>query len=62
MSDRSRCIQTVKCCLTVALLLLAACATTQVLVEAPEAFWLTIERLILAVFEDVESVLLLLGL
>jgi hypothetical protein len=43
-------------------LLLAACATTQVLVEAPEAFWLTIERLILAVFEDVESVLLLLGL
>jgi hypothetical protein len=43
-------------------LLLASCATTQVLVEAPEAFWLTIERLILAVFEDVESVLLLLGL
>jgi hypothetical protein len=42
--------------------LLAACATTQVLVEAPEAFWLTIERLIIAVFEDVESVLLLLGL
>ena len=62
MSDRARCMAAIQLLLVAVCLLLASCATTQVLVEAPEAFWLTIERLIIAVFEDVESVLLLLGL
>lgn len=45
-----------------ALVLFSACATTQALVEAPEEFWLTVEKLLLAIWQDVESTLLLLGI
>lgn len=53
---------TVNCCLTVAALLLTACATTQALFEAPEEFWWTVEKLLIAIWQDVESTLLLLGI
>lgn len=53
---------TVNCCLTVAALLLTACATTQALVEAPEEFWDTIAKLLVAIWQDVEATLLLLGI
>lgn len=45
-----------------ALVLFSACATTQALVEAPEEFWLTVEKLLWAIWQDVESTLLLLGI
>jgi hypothetical protein len=41
----------------------ASCATTQALADAPVEFWETAERLVFAVAEDLEAVLLfLLGL
>ena len=41
----------------------ASCATTQALADAPVEFWQTAERLVFAVAEDLEAVLLfLLGL
>lgn len=46
----------------VALLALASCATTNVLVQAPEEFWATVEKLLKAMWDDVASVLLVLGL
>jgi hypothetical protein len=46
----------------VAVSLLTACATTQALIEAPEEFWATVERLLIAIWQDVESVIFLLGL
>lgn len=42
--------------------LFSACATTQALVEAPEEFWDTIAKLLVAIWQDVEATLLLLGL
>ena len=46
----------------VALLAFAGCATTNVLVQAPEEFWMTVEKLLLAIWEDVTTFLLVLGL
>lgn len=46
----------------VALLALASCATTNVLVQAPEEFWATVEKLLKAMWEDVSTCLLFLGL
>jgi hypothetical protein len=46
----------------VALLAFAGCATTNVLVQAPEEFWMTVEKLLLAMWEDVTTFLLVLGL
>jgi len=46
----------------VALLGLASCATTNVLAKAPEEFWQTIEKLLVAIWDDVSTVLLVLGL
>lgn len=46
----------------VALFALASCATTNVLVQAPEEFWQTIEKLLVAIWDDVSTVLLVLGL
>lgn len=46
----------------VALLACASCATTNVLVQAPEEFWATVEKLLRAMWDDVASVLLVLGL
>lgn len=67
MSKQQHALATAKCYWTVAsvacaAVLATACATTQVLVEAPEAFWITIESIILALFDDAESLLLLFGL
>lgn len=45
-----------------ALLALASCATTNVLVQAPEEFWATVEKLLKAMWEDVSTCLLFLGL
>lgn len=46
----------------VALLTCASCATTNVLVQAPEEFWATVEKLLKAMWEDVSTFLLVLGL
>jgi len=46
----------------VVLLALASCATTNVLVQAPEEFWATVEKLLKAMWEDVSTFLLVLGL
>jgi len=46
----------------VALLAFAGCATTNVLVQAPEEFWQTLERLLAAMWDDVSTFLLVLGL
>lgn len=46
----------------VGMLALASCATTNVLVQAPEEFWATVEKLLKAMWDDVASVLLVLGL
>ena len=46
----------------VALLACAGCATTNVLVQAPEEFWMTVEKLLLAMWEDVTTFLLVIGL
>ncbi len=46
----------------VAMLAFASCATTNVLVHAPEEFWATVEKLLKALWDDVASVLLVLGL
>lgn len=46
----------------VALFALASCATTNVLVQAPEEFWQTIEKLLVALWDDVSTFLLVLGL
>ena len=46
----------------VALLACAGCATTNVLVQAPEEFWQTLERLLAAMWDDVSTFLLVLGL
>ena len=46
----------------VALLSFAGCATTNVLVQAPEEFWQTLERLLAAMWDDVSTFLLVLGL
>lgn len=46
----------------VALLACASCATTNVLVQAPEEFWATVEKLLRAMWDDIASVLLVLGL
>lgn len=46
----------------VALLAFAGCATTNVLVQAPEEFWMTVEKLLLAMWEDVTTFLLVIGL
>lgn len=46
----------------VALLACAGCATTNVLVQAPEEFWMTVEKLLLAIWEDVTTFLLVIGL
>lgn len=40
----------------------AGCATTNVLVQAPEEFWMTVEKLLLAMWEDVTTFLLVIGL
>lgn len=41
----------------------ASCATTQALADAPVEFWLTVEKLVVAVGQDLEAlVLFLLGL
>lgn len=48
--------------LCVSAALLTACATTNVLVQAPEEFWATVEKLLMALWDDVASVLLFLGL
>lgn len=45
-----------------ALLMCAACATTNVLVQAPEEFWQTVEKLLLAIWDDISTVLLVFGL
>lgn len=42
-------------------LALSACATTEALLEAPEEFWITVEKLVFAVLQDLESLLALLG-
>lgn len=47
---------------TAALLMCAACATTNVLVQAPEEFWQTVEKLLLAIWDDISTVLLVFGL
>jgi len=44
------------------MLAFASCATTNVLVHAPEEFWATVEKLLKAMWDDVASVLLVLGL
>lgn len=41
---------------------LASCATTQALVEAPEEFWITVEKVLLALFQDTQDFLLMVGL
>ena len=46
----------------VALLAFAGCATTNVLVQAPEEIWQTLERLLAAMWDDVSTFLLVLGL
>lgn len=46
----------------VAALACAGCATTNVLVQAPEEFWQTLERLLAAMWDDVSTFLLVLGL
>lgn len=46
----------------VALLALASCATTNVLVQAPEEFWQTVEKLLVAMWDDVSTFLLVLGI
>lgn len=46
----------------VALLACAGCATTNVLVQAPEEFWQTLDRLLAAIWDDVSTFLLVLGL
>lgn len=49
--------------LVIACMLLAGCATTQALVDAPVEFWQTAERLVIAIGQDLEQlVLFLLGL
>jgi len=45
-----------------ALLICAACATTNVLVQAPEEFWQTVEKLLLALWDDISTMLLVFGL
>lgn len=46
----------------VALLACAGCATTNVLVQAPEEFWQTVEKLLAAMWDDVSTFLLVLGI
>jgi ABC-type glycerol-3-phosphate transport system substrate-binding protein len=46
--------------LVIACMLLAGCATTQALADAPVEFWQTAEKLVLAVGQDLETLLLLL--
>lgn len=46
----------------VALFALASCATTNVLVQAPEEFWQTVEKLLMAMWDDVSTLLLVLGI
>jgi len=49
--------------LVIACMLLAGCATTQALVDAPVEFWQTAERLVIAIGQDLEQIVLfLLGL
>lgn len=48
--------------LAIAACAMASCATTNVLVQAPEEFWATIEKLLMAMWDDVSSLLILLGL
>lgn len=43
-------------------LLMASCATSEALLKAPEPFWDTVVEILQAVWRDIESVILLLGL
>lgn len=40
----------------------AGCATTRAVAEAPEEFWITVESIVAALWSDLESVLLVLGI
>jgi hypothetical protein len=43
-------------------LLCASCATTEAIIDAPVEFWITLERIVMAMGTDLESVLWILGL
>ena len=49
-------------CALAATLLLSSCATSKAVAEAPVEFWLTLERIALAIGSDLESLLLIFGL
>jgi hypothetical protein len=40
----------------------SACATAQAVADAPVEFWVTLEKLVIAVLEDIESLLWLFGI
>jgi len=60
-SRRSRNSSFSEFCVILSPLALSACATTEALLEAPEEFWITVEKLVFAVLQDLESLLALLG-
>lgn len=43
-------------------LLFASCATTEAIIDAPVEFWVTLERIVMAMGSDLESMLWILGL
>jgi hypothetical protein len=49
-------------CAAAALLLLSSCATSKAVAEAPLEFWVTLERITIAMGSDLESLLWILGL
>ena len=49
-------------CAVAATLLLSSCATSKAVAEAPLEFWITLERITLAMGSDLESLLWILGL
>lgn len=48
-------------CVLAATLLLSSCATTKAVMEAPLEFWVTLERISMAMGTDLESLLWILG-
>ena len=40
----------------------ASCATVKAVIEAPTEFWLTLERILSALWTDIQSALLLVGI
>jgi len=49
-------------CAVAATLLLSSCATSKAVAEAPLEFWVTLERITMAMGSDLESLLWILGL